>query len=140
MIKRNDFQRELNQWSFFFSTLTKNFSYCCILIVRLIIKYICILSGCRTRRIVVFYFCSYSHLFACLLRFLYLLIEVAVNKYWTNVFSLILIFSLSHTHILCFVCAHRNMFFKNYVHKKNVVSFLFFFLLLYSKEYEKKRE
>jgi hypothetical protein len=48
-------------------------------IVRLIIEYICIRSARRTTGIVVFYFCSYSHL--CLLLFLYLLIEVAVNKY-----------------------------------------------------------
>ncbi len=91
-------------------------------------------------RIVVFYFCSYSHLFACLLQFLYLLIEVAVNKYWTNVFSLNLSLSRSHTYISfrVYVCTHRNMFFKNYVHKNNVVSFLSFTFIW--KNMRKKRE
>ncbi len=122
---------------FFFNTHQKRF-LCCMLIVRLIIKYmynICLSNNKNCRLLLLFLFSL-----SCLLRFLCLLIEVAVNKYWTNVFSLILIFSLSHTHILCFVCAHRNMFFKNYVHKNNVVSFLFFFpFTLVSRIREKKR-
>jgi hypothetical protein len=138
MIKRNDFQRELNQWCFFFSTLTKNFSYCCILIVRLIIKYICILSGCRTRRIVVFYFCSYSQLFACLLRFLYLLIEVAVNKYWTNVFSLSFSFSLFLTY--SFSCVHTAIWFLKTMYTRRTSSLFFFFFFYFILKNMRKRE
>lgn len=98
------------------------------------------LSICRLQLVFVF---SLIRMLA-LLCFLYLLIQLAVNKYWTNIFSS-LSFSLSHfliryVYVFVFVlCVHIfarcKMFFTNYVHKNNN-HFSYFF----SKEYTEEDE
>jgi hypothetical protein len=143
-LKEMIFKERNNHYSAFFCFNThQKLFFCCILIVRLIIKYIyiyiymynvCLSNNKNCRLLLLFLF---SLMLAYLLLFLYLLIEVAVNKYWTNAFSLI----LSFIHIYSLSCVHTAICFLKTMYTRITLSrfFFFYFILKYMRMRERER-